>query len=112
MSRRRFRRRDITKTTTAGRLARIVAVEVPVQGHRRQPRVLADGADAEAGDRALTALVVAVEQVDAERLAVRDGVAGDEEQRILDVADRALPEAGLTGRDVDVACQPSVGRGV
>ena len=55
-------------------------------GDRGEPHVLAAGEQREAGDRALTAFVVAVEQVDRDALAGVDGVTRLGEERVVGVS--------------------------
>ena len=60
------------------------------------------GDHAEPGDGALTALVVAVEHVDGERLSVHDVLAQRDVVGVVGVTQRALPEAQIAGGDVEV----------
>ena len=58
----------------------------------------------EAGDGALAAFVVAVEDVDRERLHVLDVLAQRGVVRIPRLPDGGLPESDVAGRDVQVTC--------
>src|SRR5581483_452517 len=61
----------------------------------------------EQGDRALAALVVAVEHLDQDAAAALDELAGGGELGRGRVTQRALPEPDVVGRDVDVAGEPA-----
>src|SRR5581483_9048582 len=87
-------------------LARVRAVDVPVAADGGEPRAVVARDQREARDRALAQLVVAVEHVDHEPLARLDRTARICEALLRRVAERALPEADLAGRDVQVAGQP------
>ena len=66
--------------------------------------------EAEAADDALTAFVVAVEDVDGESLASFDRLSRREELRVVRIAEDALPEADVARGDIEVAGQtPEVG---
>src|SRR5260221_5250815 len=84
-------------------LSRVGPVDVPVAGNREQPgELLTAGPQQEPADDALPALVVAVEQVDGQRLPVDDRLPGRVEVGMRGIAQPALPEAGVPGRDVEV----------
>src|ERR1700728_2888963 len=78
-------------------------VHVPVVGGRADVGALLGGPQDEPVDCPLPALVVAVQQVDGQRLAVLDGLAGPLVVLAARVAERTLPEAGVSGRNVQVA---------
>src|SRR5205823_15036328 len=92
------------------RSSRVVAVQVPVPGDHGEPQpppVLGPYREqAEPGDRPLPALVVAVEQLDRERLVPLGAVPDQAEQLFARVAQGALPEAEVTGWHVQVAGEP------
>ena len=81
-------------------LARVRAVHVPVAGHLAEPAVLAARQDVEAADRALAAVLIAVEDVDRERSAVGQGPDEAVALGVVVIADGALPETGLGRRNV------------
>jgi len=77
-----------------------------VAGGDREPSAILVGEETEAGDGALPALVVAVEQVDGDRLPLGDSGGCRREVRIGRIAKGALPEAEIAAGDVEVARQP------
>src|SRR5260221_1862675 len=84
-------------------LPRVGPVDVPVAGNREQPgELLTARPQQEPADDALPALVVAVQQVDGQRLPVDDRLPSRVEVGMRWVAQRTLPEAGVPGRDVEV----------
>src|SRR5579864_6118767 len=88
--------------------ARVRAVDVPVARGRAapQPRLAAGlvaGAHEEARDRALATLVIAVQDVDADPVAVGDRRAQRRIQRVMLVAQRRLPEAHIACGHIHVA---------
>src|SRR5436189_2673290 len=94
-------------TAPVGASARARPVDAPVARDGGDPAVaLLARREPEPADRALAALVVAVEDLDCERLPLLDRAPRVVELRRRRVAERALPEADVTGRDVDVARQP------
>ncbi len=72
-----------------------------------QPSPVAARAQREPGDHPLAALVVAVEDVDRERRASCDRIGGRAEVVALGLAERALPEADVADRHVQVAREPA-----
>src|SRR3954470_17966561 len=89
-------------------LAGIWAVDVPVPQPTRQPRVVVlPWPEAEPADHTLAAVVIAVQDVDDQPFSRGDALGHDIPQRIGSLADRALPEPVVTGRDVDVARETS-----
>src|SRR5215472_19320271 len=83
-------------------LPRVGAVHVPVVDDREQPGVVPARPLQEPANHALAALVVPVEQVDGQRLAVRDRLRGGVTVRAGGITQRAHPEAGVAGRYVEV----------
>ena len=90
-----------------GGSAGVGAVDVPVTTTLGVPAVVARGEDGVAADGALPPLLVAVEQVDGEGLAVGDGFQQAGADRIVPVPDRGLPVARPAGRHVQVDGQPA-----
>lgn len=82
---------------------RPIPIEIPVPGHADQPRIRG-GIEAKAGDRALEADLVAVEQLDRDQLTRVDRLCGRGAQRVLGVAQRSLPHADVAGRNVEIPC--------
>src|SRR2546426_5597051 len=85
--------------------ARVVPVEVPVAHHNAQPvRPLPlPRPHGEAADDALASLLIAVEEIDGERLPRADGFEDGGALGVVRLPDGALPEADVAGRNVQVA---------
>src|SRR5580693_5971015 len=83
-------------------LPRVGPVHVPVVDDREQPGVLPAWPHQEPADHALAALVIPVEQVDGQRLPARDRLRGGVVRGIVRITERALPEAGVADRYVEV----------
>src|SRR5215831_16821364 len=77
-------------------------VHVPVVDDREQPDVLPARPHQEPADHALAAFVVPVEQVDGQRLTVRDRLRGGVTIWVGGITERAHPETGVAGRYVEV----------
>src|SRR5580693_4875525 len=84
-------------------LPRVGPVHVPVVGGRADQEPVLAWPEDEPGDYPLPALVVAVQQVDGQRLTILDGLASTLVVLAAGVAERTLPEAGVAGRNVQVA---------
>src|ERR1700719_4404931 len=94
-------RRDLRPGTLG--LPRVGPVDVPVAGNREQPgELLTTWPQQEPADDALPALVVAVQQVEGQRLPAADRLSGGVQVGMGGIAERALPEAAVPGRDVEV----------
>ena len=73
----------------------------------RVPAVVPGRQDGVAADRALTALLVAVEEVDGEGLTLEEGATEGRSEGVVGIADRRFPVPGSPGRDVQVDPQPA-----
>ena len=73
----------------------------------REPRTLRRRAEREPADHPLSSLVVAIEQVDGHGSSRCRGIPGRHEEGLVGVAKRPLPEADVTGWDVDITCEPA-----
>src|SRR5919201_4402019 len=82
------------------------AIDVPVPCDGGEPAAVLAGREPEAADDALSALVVAVEDLDREGLPRVDGGLRGGEIGGGGITERALPEADVAGGDVEVAGQP------
>src|SRR5215216_7576038 len=83
-------------------LARVLPVEVPVPHDRAPPSGVRTRENAEAADHALSALVVAVQQVDGEPPPRFDRSQNAGVRVIGPIPNRTLPEADVSGRHVQV----------
>src|SRR5215469_9394885 len=87
-------------------LPRVGPVHVPVVDDREQPAVLTARPQQEPADHALAALVVPVEQVDGQQIPARDRLRRGIVRGIAGITERALPEAGVARRYVEVPGLP------
>src|SRR5436309_3243213 len=94
------------RLVAADALTRVGAIEIPVAAGRGGPAAVVPRQHPEAGDHALAAFVVAVEEIE-HPLAVRtDDLPRSRELRRGGVTKRALPEADVAAGNVEVAGQP------
>ena len=71
--------------------------------HRRDPLAVVTRDQREASDRALTTFVIVVQQVNGDDSTLVDRVTDGTEHGIIPIADGALPEPAIAGRDVEIA---------
>src|ERR1700682_975302 len=84
---------------------RISAIDIPMTTHRHDPAAVVAWDEAEEADRALSALVIAVEQLDDEPAPCLNSISCGRELRARRVAERSLPEAEIPCSHVDISRQ-------
>ena len=87
--------------------AGIGPVQIPVAARLGVPAVIAGGQDGVTTDRALSALLITVENIDGERMSFLESFQKTATNGIVGVPDGGLPVSGAACGDIEVDCEPA-----